>query len=110
MPTSGGLAIWLGIVLPLAGGQIVLWGLSTAGGFVPEFVAPHLPGLLYQSGRLWTLLAGGTVLMLVSFALAGSIPLTVGVIGHEGSTVIVVMNSLRLLFGRLASDGAGKPG
>ena len=41
----------------------------------------------------------GTVVMLVSFALAGSIPLTIGVIGHEGSTVIVVMNSLRLLFG-----------
>ena len=37
--------------------------------------------------------------MLVGFALAGGIPLTVGVIGHEGSTVIVVMNSLRLLFG-----------
>jgi len=27
------------------------------------------------------------------------IPLTIGVVGHEGSTVIVVMNSLRLLFG-----------
>jgi Zn2+/Cd2+-exporting ATPase len=41
----------------------------------------------------------GTVLVLVCFALAGSIPLTVGVVGHEGSTVVVVMNSLRLLFG-----------
>ena len=41
----------------------------------------------------------GTILMLVCFALAGSIPLTMGVIGHEGSTVVVVMNSLRLLFG-----------
>jgi Cd2+/Zn2+-exporting ATPase len=42
----------------------------------------------------------GTVLILVCFALAGKIPLTVGVVGHEGSTVVVVMNSLRLLFGR----------
>jgi Cd2+/Zn2+-exporting ATPase len=42
----------------------------------------------------------GTVLVLVSFAFAGVIPLTMGVIGHEGSTVVVVMNSLRLLFGR----------
>jgi cation transport ATPase len=25
--------------------------------------------------------------------------LTIGVVGHEGSTVVVVMNSLRLLFG-----------
>jgi Cd2+/Zn2+-exporting ATPase len=39
----------------------------------------------------------GTVIVLVSFALLGRIPLTVGVVGHEGSTVIVVMNSLRLL-------------
>ncbi|MCX6896937.1 MAG: HAD-IC family P-type ATPase, partial [Verrucomicrobia bacterium] len=36
----------------------------------------------------------GTVVVLVGFALAGKIPLTLGVVGHEGSTVIVVMNSL----------------
>ena len=41
----------------------------------------------------------GTVAVLVTFAILGRIPLTVGVVGHEGSTVIVVMNSLRLLFG-----------
>jgi Cd2+/Zn2+-exporting ATPase len=41
----------------------------------------------------------GTVVVLVSFALLGKIPLTIGVVGHEGSTVVVVMNSLRLLFG-----------
>ncbi len=40
----------------------------------------------------------GTVVVLVCFALAGKIPLTIGVVGHEGSTVVVVMNSLRLLF------------
>ncbi|MGA4577379.1 heavy metal translocating P-type ATPase [Limisphaera sp. VF-2] len=40
----------------------------------------------------------GTVAVLVVFALLGKIPLPVGVIGHEGSTVVVVMNSLRLLF------------
>ena len=50
------------------------------------------------------ILSLGTVVVLVSFALAGAIPLTLGVIGHEGSTVIVVMNSLRLLFAR---DGKG---
>jgi Cd2+/Zn2+-exporting ATPase len=42
----------------------------------------------------------GTALVLVGFALAGKIPLPVGVIGHEGSTVVVVLNSLRLLLGR----------
>jgi Zn2+/Cd2+-exporting ATPase len=46
----------------------------------------------------------GTVLVLVTFALLGKIPLTVGVVGHEGSTVVVVMNSLRLLFGRNSRD------
>lgn len=39
----------------------------------------------------------GTVLVLVVCAIFGAIPLTVGVIGHEGSTVVVVLNSLRLL-------------
>jgi Cd2+/Zn2+-exporting ATPase len=41
----------------------------------------------------------GTVVVLVTFAMLGKIPLTIGVVGHEGSTVVVVMNSLRLLFG-----------
>jgi Cd2+/Zn2+-exporting ATPase len=40
----------------------------------------------------------GTVLVLVVCALLGRVPLTVGVLGHEGSTVVVVLNSLRLLF------------
>ena len=44
----------------------------------------------------------GTVVVLVTCAMFGTIPLTLGVIGHEGSTVIVVMNSLRLLLGRSA--------
>jgi Cd2+/Zn2+-exporting ATPase len=39
----------------------------------------------------------GVITVLVAFALAGRIPLTIGVMGHEGSTLIVVLNSLRLL-------------
>jgi Zn2+/Cd2+-exporting ATPase len=35
----------------------------------------------------------------------GVIPLTLGVVGHEGSTVIVVINSLRLLAGRAPGNG-----
>jgi Cd2+/Zn2+-exporting ATPase len=46
----------------------------------------------------------GTVLGLVSLAVWGGIPLTAGVIGHEGSTVIVVLNSLRLLWARAEFD------
>ena len=46
----------------------------------------------------------GSVLVLVSGAFAGLIPLTIGVIGHEGSTVVVVLNSLRLLLMRFEED------
>jgi len=49
----------------------------------------------------------GTVCVLVTFALLGKIPLTLGVVGHEGSTVVVVMNSLRLLFGKISTPGGG---
>lgn len=38
------------------------------------------------------------IAMLVAGALSGGLPLTLGVVGHEGSTVIVVLNSLRLLW------------
>ena len=41
----------------------------------------------------------GTIVVLVALAMGGRIPLTIGVVGHEGSPVVVVMNSLRLLFG-----------
>jgi Cd2+/Zn2+-exporting ATPase len=47
----------------------------------------------------------GTVVVLVTFALLGRIPLTIGVVGHEGSTVVVVMNSLRLLIGGVTKSG-----
>jgi Cd2+/Zn2+-exporting ATPase len=39
----------------------------------------------------------GVIGIMVLSALAGIVPLTLGVIAHEGSTVIVVLNSLRLL-------------
>ncbi len=39
----------------------------------------------------------GTVVVLVTLALAQKIQLSLGVVGHEGSTVVVVLNGLRLL-------------
>jgi Cd2+/Zn2+-exporting ATPase len=45
-------------------------------------------------------LALGTVIVMVVSSLCGAIPLALGVAAHEGSTVIVVFNSLRLLFFR----------
>jgi Cd2+/Zn2+-exporting ATPase len=40
----------------------------------------------------------GVVVVLAASALGSWIPLPLGVLGHEGSTVIVVLNSLRLLW------------
>lgn len=42
----------------------------------------------------------GTVIVMVAGALGGTVPLTIGVFAHEGSTVLVCLNSLRLLFGK----------
>ncbi|MCX6936110.1 MAG: cation-translocating P-type ATPase [Verrucomicrobia bacterium] len=47
----------------------------------------------------------GTIAVLVTAALGAVIPLTVGVAAHEGSTVIVVLNSLRLLAPRRGFAG-----
>lgn len=43
----------------------------------------------------------GTVVIMLFLALGGQLPLTLGVFAHEGSTVLVCLNSLRLLFGRV---------
>ena len=42
----------------------------------------------------------GVVVVMVLAAGAGVVPLTVGVFAHEGSTVVVCLNSLRLLLGK----------
>lgn len=42
--------------------------------------------------------AGGVIVVLVTLALGFRLPLPAGVVGHEGSTVIVCLNGLRLLF------------
>jgi UDP-GlcNAc:undecaprenyl-phosphate GlcNAc-1-phosphate transferase len=69
---GGGLAIWAGIVLPLAAGHLALVTLvegetdrpSLAGRWpLPPIAAEHVPGLLQQAPKLWFLLAAGTVLV-----------------------------------------------
>lgn len=47
-------------------------------------------------------IALGTVIVMVTASILGWIPLSAGVLAHEGSTVIVCINSLRLLFVRPA--------
>ena len=43
-------------------------------------------------------IALGTVVLMATAAIFGWIPLSIGVFAHEGSTVLVCLNSLRLLF------------
>jgi len=67
VPTGGGVAIWLGIVMPLAAGHALLaiLGQSSAERWLPGWVVPYVPGLLHQAGRMWGILAGGTVLVVL---------------------------------------------
>ena len=51
------------------------------------------------------IIALGTVVCMVAASLFGIVPLALGVAAHEGSTVLVVLNSLRLLLG---GPGANK--
>jgi UDP-GlcNAc:undecaprenyl-phosphate GlcNAc-1-phosphate transferase len=75
-PLGGGIAIWLGVVLPFAVGQVALWLVTRASDStpawewarripVPDFVAPHLSGLAEQAPNLWFLLGAATVLMVL---------------------------------------------
>jgi len=76
VPYGGGVGIWLGVVVPLAMGQVGLWAWrSDAGlewsrfgefaGRVGQFIEPHLSGLQSRTGELWFFLAAATVLMLL---------------------------------------------
>ena len=77
-PLGGGIAIWLGVVVPLGLGQLLVWlvarGQSSPGWEwaqripIPDFVRPHLAGLAEQATNLWLILAAGTVLMLLGLA------------------------------------------
>lgn len=51
--------------------------------------------------------AMGAMLILVTGALFFELPLPVAVIGHEGGTVLVVLNGLRLLGDRIRADRSG---
>lgn len=70
MPTCGGLGVWLGIVLPFTIGQILLFAVMSGNApflveRLPEEVMKHLPGIEHQTPKLWMLLGGGTVLMVL---------------------------------------------
>lgn len=67
---------------------------------------PLLLGMARQTKRVLTqnlVFASAVILVLLAATLGMALPLPVGVIGHEGSTVIVCLNGLRLLIYRGAT-------
>ena len=61
------------------------------------FVAYDLSRRTARVVRQNLALSLGTVVLMVGASLFGAVPLALGVAAHEGSTVLVVLNSLRLL-------------
>jgi len=82
-----------GADVALESADVVLMGndLSRLPGVLP--LARRSRGVIRQNLTF----AFGVALTLMAFALFGSIKLPLGVLGHEGSTLIVVANGLRLL-------------
>ena len=65
-------------------------------------LARHARRVIYQN----LLFAMSVILVLISAALGFKLSLPIGVVGHEGSTVLVCLNGLRMLtFGQSRKDG-----
>jgi len=68
VPLGGGVAVYLGIVIPLIAAQIAVAGLSQtdpAPSWIPGELIPHLKGVASRSGQFWGVIVGATVLMLM---------------------------------------------
>ncbi len=91
----------VGIAMGAAGTDVVL---ESADVLLMSNDLCRIPEILRTARRTRTIVrqnlvfAFATMLTLVTFTIIGNVPLTLGVIGHEGSTLLVVANSLRLLF------------
>lgn len=65
-PLGGGVAIYLGVVIPLLLAQLAAFILQASPvdqAFLPASLRVHLPGVLYRSGQLWGVVAAGSLLM-----------------------------------------------
>ncbi|MQA09596.1 MAG: heavy metal translocating P-type ATPase [Pseudonocardiaceae bacterium] len=92
----------LGVAMGRSGADLTL---ETADAVVVRDELLAVPAMISLSRRARRLvkqnliIAGGFITVLVLWDLFGSLPLPLGVAGHEGSTVIVGLNGLRLLRG-----------
>ena len=67
-PTGGGFAIWLGVVGTFAAAQVLLALIALDViplASLPRLLAIHYAGLMQQSPKLWTLLAGATAMAIL---------------------------------------------
>ena len=90
----------LGVAMGAAGTDVAL---ESADVLLMGDDLARLPGALTLARRARTIVrqnlafAFGVMATLMALAIFGDIPLPLGVVGHEGSTLIVVANGLRLL-------------
>ncbi|WP_253208628.1 heavy metal translocating P-type ATPase [Streptomyces sp. YPW6] len=93
-------AAHVGIAMGKAGSDLAL---ETADAVVVRDELAAIPAVVALSRRARRLvlqnlaIAGTFIAALVAWDLIGTLPLPLGVAGHEGSTVIVALNGLRLL-------------
>ncbi len=73
--------------------EVVLMNDRLENFLLARMLSVHAKSIILQN----IVISMGTVLIMVTTAFLISIPLTLGVAAHEGSTFIVVLNSLRLL-------------
>ncbi|MFN0198243.1 MAG: MraY family glycosyltransferase [Planctomycetaceae bacterium] len=67
-PLGGGIGIWLGVVLPLIGVQLLayLYQKGTLAGLrLPQELTVHFDGIGFRGPQLWAILAGGTILSIM---------------------------------------------
>ncbi|WP_344343855.1 HAD-IC family P-type ATPase, partial [Kitasatospora putterlickiae] len=89
-----------GVAMGRAGSDLAL---ETADAVLVRDELAAVPAVVALSRRARRLvvqnlvIAGTAITLLVVWDLAGTLPLPLGVAGHEGSTVIVGLNGLRLL-------------
>jgi len=70
-PLGGGLAIWAGVIVTFAVGQLWLWSLtpgSRAAALAPKLLLDHADGLRSKSPEVWFLLLSATALMALGLA------------------------------------------
>ncbi|HLB32859.1 MAG: hypothetical protein A3F67_02255 [Verrucomicrobia bacterium RIFCSPHIGHO2_12_FULL_41_10] len=73
--------------------EIVLMNDRIENFLLARILSERARSIIYQN----IIVALGTVIIMVTTAFLIAVPLTIGVAAHEGSTLIVVLNSLRLL-------------